>query len=198
MNERGEITFLGTLLMLCLSSLVLLSALELERSFKRLKQRSTLILCTKEAKGELRNLLTTMGQTNWGIKNLERVKLLAMLFPGMGMASKSAEDIKTGLKLFQDVKMLSFLKTIATLRVKGCPMDPRFLQTPFEMTGTRLKRNQDGTIKIRSTEWNHHFVLRPYQIQLKIKLVNWEAPSPRLQFLVEDRPEKLLSLLQAF
>lgn len=198
MNERGDITLLGTLVLLCLSSLVLLSALELERSFKTLRARSTLLLCTKEAKGELRDLLALMGRTNWGIKNLERAKLLAALFPGMGMASKSAEDVKKGLQLIQDAKMLSYLRTIGSLRVKGCPMDFLFIQTPFETAGPRLKRNQDGTIKIRSKQWGNRFFLRPYEIQLNVKVLTWETFSPHLQLLTEDRPAKLSFPLRAF
>ncbi len=189
---------MGTLMMLCLSSLVILSALELERSFKKLKNRTTLLLCTKEAKGELDELLTLMGRTNWAIKNVERVKLISMLFPGTQIASKSAEDIKRGIQWIQNIRMVSHLRKIASFKKKGCPLDPYLIQTPFEIRGATLKREQDGSIKLRRSKWTHHFILRPYVIHLNVKLKNWEASSPLLEIYAEDNREKFSSHLRAF
>jgi hypothetical protein len=190
MNERGEITFLGVLAILCFSSLVILSALEIERSFRRLKSRTTLLLCTKETKGELKGLIGFMGRANWGIKNLERVKLLSILFPTAGIATKSADEIKRGLQRMQDLRILYHFKTLSALHMKGCPLDPLLIQTPFEIVGNLLKRSPNGTVKMRSDKWEHHFFLRPYKIQLRVEPERWESPFPQIYFQAKDKPER--------
>jgi hypothetical protein len=198
MNQRGEITVLGSLLILCLTAIVILAALELERSFKKLEARTKILLCAKETKGELNELLTLMGRTNWGIKNLHRIKIISILFPGAFSATQSAEKVKKGLQKIQNLRMMLHLKKISGLKLKGCPLDTGLVQTPFETDGLILRRNQEGGVRLRSAKWEHHLFLRFYKIQLMVVATEWEVLSPRLDFKFKDSPVRSSFLLRAF
>jgi hypothetical protein len=163
-----------------------------------MKTRTTLLLCTKETKGELHELLIFMGRTNWGIKNLQRVKLLSLILPGSQFTSQSADKIKKILQRTQEVRLASHFNIIKNLKLKGCPLPLSLLKTPFETIGPILKRDQNGSIKLRSFEWNYYFFLRPYEIHLNVVAKEWENLSPQLVYVVEDKPVRFSSLLRAF
>ena len=198
MNERGEITLLSCLLILGLTGIVFLSTLELQRSFSQLKARTTLLLCTKETKGELNEFLIFMGRTNWGIQNLQRAKWIALIFPGAKLASQSAEKLKKFLQSSQEARLIYHLKILRNLQLKGCPLPLMLLKTPFETNGPILKRNQNGSVKLRSLKWNYHFFVRPYEIHLSVLAREWEKISPQVEYVVEDKPVRFSSLLRAF
>lgn len=194
MNQKGEITLVSMLLILTLSSLILLSSLELRKSFKLLEKRTHLFLCVKETKGEFHHFMKFMGRTNWGIKNINRAALIMMFIPGLQGASMETQKLKKYLQYSQEVRLVSYLKTLNELRTKSCPLDPRLFITPFKLGTRLLQRNAEGAIILREEEWTYYFLSRPYLLQIKISLKNWEQINPRLNYQVEEKAAKLSSL----
>lgn len=192
MNQKGEITLTVVLMTLALTTLVLLCALELRHSFKTLEKRTTIFLCVKETKGEFHQFIKFMGRTNWGIKNINRVSLIMMFIPGLQGASMNAQKLKTTLKRAQDVRLISYLKTLRNLRTKSCPIDPRMLITPF-----RPARDNDGALKLREKQWTYYYLLRPYALSLEINLQDYESIHPRIQYKTEEKGAILFSLLSS-
>ncbi len=194
MNQKGEVTLLSMLLILTLSGLVLLSSLELRKSFHLLEKRTHLFLCVKETKSEFHYFMQFMGRTNWGIKNINRAGLIMLFIPGLQGASMEAEKLKKLLQRSQEFRLVSYLKTLNDLRAKSCPLDPRMFITPFKL-GTRLfQRNAGGAAILRETKWTYYFLSKPYLLQIKIDLTNWEKPNPKMNYQAEEKAAKLSSL----
>lgn len=168
MNERGEITLFFVFAALALSGLLLLSSLQLKKSFRLLETRTKLILCAKETKGELDGYLRRMGQSNWAIKNLKLAQLISMIFPPLATVSGSAKQLKEALIQYQNLELVLHLQTLAKLKKKGCPVDPRMFKTPFLLGATGYMRDQLSVARLRSDEWSYYFLQKPYLLKLSI------------------------------
>jgi hypothetical protein len=83
MNQKGEAILFCVLILVILSGLFTLCGLELERSFTQLQTRTTLFLCAKETKTEVKKYMTLMGRSNWALKHLSQAQLVAMMIPGL-------------------------------------------------------------------------------------------------------------------
>lgn len=198
MNERGEITILGCFLILILMSIVLLCGLELRRSYKLMQTRTKLFLCVKETKGELNEYMKFMGQTNWGIKNLNRVSVITLFIPGLQGVSANADRAKKFLQYVQEGRSAFYLKTLKDIqKKKRCPVDPRMYLTPFQL-GTRLfKRDGEGALMLRENVWNYYFLLKPYVLALETDSTSWERAKPRMTYKASEKGAKLSSLLSS-
>jgi hypothetical protein len=194
MNQKGEGTLICVLLVLALSGLVLLCGLKLQKKFSLLEKRSRLFLCTKEAKGELHLYLKFMGQTNWAIKNLNRLKLISLIIPGLQGVSGNAEKARKLLQQYQNYKLISYLKSLKDLRQKNCPLDPRMFITPFNLTATGYQRDGEGAALLRETRWTYFYFLRPYVLAVKTDSVGLDTIHPRINFEVTEKAETLSSL----
>lgn len=194
MNQKGEVTLLSMLLILGLSSLVLLSSLELRRSFTLLEKRTELFLCVKETKGEFHHFMKFMGRTNWGIKNINRAGLIAMFIPGLQGASLEAQKLKKYLQYSQEARLVSYLKTLNDLRSKSCPLDPRLFITPFKLGSRIFQRDSEGALILREGKWTYYFLSKPYLLQIEIDLRKWERPNSQLSYQAEEKAAKLSSL----
>lgn len=192
MNQKGEVTLVSCLLILSLATIVLLSALELRKSYKLLEKRTHLFLCVKESKGEIHKFMTFMGRTNWGIKNINRASLIMIFIPGAQGMALEAQKMKKYLQYVQNARIVSYLKTLKDLKKNQCPLDPRMFITPFE-----LKRDDDGALELREDEWTYGYFLRPYLLTIKIKASEWEKINPRIHYISEEKAAKLSSLLSS-
>jgi hypothetical protein len=83
MNQNGEVTLIVIFMMIGLLGIIILCSLELKESFGNLQNRTKTFLCTKESIGEQQALIKFIGKTNWGIKNINKIKLIMMAFPGL-------------------------------------------------------------------------------------------------------------------
>ncbi|MGE3611121.1 MAG: hypothetical protein AB7I27_16135 [Bacteriovoracaceae bacterium] len=182
MNQKGETTLLGVLLLFALSSLLILCQLELRASFRLLQKRTKLFLCTKEAKGELNQYLKTMGRTNWAIKNLNRTKLITMIIPGLQGISSNAQKAKEALIQYQNFQLISYLKTLKQLSKNGCFLDPRMFITPFELSASIYKRDMEGGAILRKNEWVYYFSQKPYALSLQVKAEGYLSPKPIIKY----------------
>jgi len=192
MNQKGEITLINCLLILCLTSIVLISALELRNSFKLLERRTHLFLCVKETKGEFHEFMTFMGRTNWGIRNINRVSLIMLFIPGAQGMALDAQKVKKYLQYAQNTRIVSYLKTLKDLKKKQCPLDPRMFITPFE-----INRDSDGALKLKDDEWTYGYFLRPYFLSIKVTATGWENIHPKIQYVSEEKAARLSSLLSS-
>jgi hypothetical protein len=194
MNQRGEITIASCLLILAFSSLVILSALELKRSFRQLEKRTKLFLCAKETKGELHVFMKFMGRTNWAIRNTNRASLIMVFIPGLQGAAMDAQKLKKALQYAQEARLVSFLKTLRDLKGRGCPLDPRMFITPFELGSRLLARDNEGAANLRKKTWTYYFLLKPYALAIETRSDDWEAVQPRITYLTSEKGAMLSSL----
>lgn len=198
MNERGEITVMSCFLILILMSLVLLCGLELRRTYKLMQTRTRLFLCVKETKGEFNEFMKFMGQTNWGIKNLNRVSVITLFIPGLQGVSANADRAKKFLQYVQEGRGAFYLNTIKDLqKKKGCPIDPRMYLTPFQLGSRFFKRDGEGALMLRENTWNYYFLLKPYVLALEVDSASWERAKPRMIYKASEKGAKLSSLLSS-
>lgn len=197
MNQKGEVSLLCVLLIFTCMSLVLLSALELKKNYALLERRTHLYLCVKEAKGELHHFMQFMGRTNWGIKNLNRASLIMIFIPGMQKAALDAQKIKKYLKYAQNIRLISYLKTLKDLKQKSCPLDPRMLKTPFKLGAEIFDRDSEGAAQLRENEWTYYFLAKPYLVNLTVKGTSYERVNPKIKYISEEKGAKLSSLLSS-
>lgn len=190
MNQRGEITLFSCFLLLALMALVLVCGLELRKSFKLLEKRSHLFLCVKETKGEFNEFMIFMGRTNWGIKNINRASLIMMFIPGLQGAAMDAQKLKKYLVYAQNIRLVSYLKTLTDLKAKSCPLDPRMFITPF-----KTKRDAEEALVLREKEWTYYFLLKPYVLSLSTSEAGFQSVNPKMKYLMEEKGAMLSSHL---
>lgn len=186
------------LIVACLSGVMILCALKLQRSFRMLEKRTELFLCMKETEGELTRYMKFMGRTNWALKNIEKVKLIALFVPGLQGVAADAEKAKKLLKYMQKAALVPYLKKLVALRSRGCPLDPRMVKTPFVLSGSGYARAWDDTAKLRSKKWTHHYVSLPYAISIDWNASGFESVRPVLNRRSSEKGARLLSILSSY
>lgn len=197
MNQKGEVTLLSCLLIFCLMSVVLLSALELQKSYKLLQKRTHLFLCVKETKGELHEYIKFMGRTNWAIQNIKKAQIIMLLIPGTQGIAMDAEKLKKYLQYIQEGRTVSYLKTLNDLRNKSCPLDPRMIITPFKLGARVLQREVGGGAILRENKWTYGYFSKPYFLTIEVDASGWESMKPHITYTSEEKLAKLSSLLSS-
>lgn len=197
MNQKGEVTVLTTLLIATLTGIVLLCALELRKSYSLLEKRTHLFLCVKETKGELHDYLKFMGRTNWAIKNINKASLIMMFIPGLQGIAADAQKAKKYIQYAQEVRLISYMKTLSLLRERKCSTDPRMFLTPFKLGSRLLKRDAHGAAELREEKWTYYYLSKPYLLQIEINASGFESLKPRIIYKSEEKAAKLSSLLSS-
>lgn len=186
MNEKGDSTLFCVLLLLALSGLVILCSLELHKAYRQLEKRTEILLCMKETKGEFQRYFTFMGRTNWAIKNIRKAQLIVFLIPGLQGAALNADKIKQIIIRAQDLSLIAYFKKLNELKKQDCPLDPRMLLTPFELTGSGYKRDTQSAAKLRKEEWTYLFLHLPYGFSLTINASHFESLNPEIDYLFKE------------
>ena len=197
MNQRGDVTLVSCLALFAMMCLVLLCSLELRKSFKLMEKRTNLFLCVKETKGEHHNFMKFMGRTNWGIKNINRASLIMMFIPGLQGVAADAQKAKKYIQYTQEVRLVSYLQSLAKLKAKSCPLDPRMLLTPFKMGERLLKRDADGAAELKEEKWTYYYFSKPYFLSLKVDASDFESVKPIINYVAEEKMGTLSSLLSS-
>lgn len=197
MNQKGEITLISSLILLALTSLVLLSALELKKTYQLLERRTHLFLCVKEAKGEVNLFLKFMGRTNWAIKNINRASLIIAFIPGLQGLALDAQKAKKYLQYAQNIRFIAYMKTLNSMRAKSCALDPRMFITPYQLGSRLLERDTEGAAILRETEWTYYYFSKPYLLSLTVKASGLEQINPKIIYKAEEKAGKLSSLLSS-
>ncbi len=197
MNQRGDVTVLSCLCLFAMMCLVLLCSLELRKSYRLMEKRTHLFLCVKETKGEHHNFMKFMGQTNWGIKNINRASLIMMFIPGLQGVAADAQKAKKYLQYTQEIRLVVYLKTLSQLKRKSCPMDPRMFITPFKIGSRLLKRDADGAAELKEEKWTYYYFSKPYFLSLKVNASGFQSVKPILNYVTEEKMGTLSSLLSS-
>lgn len=194
MKQKGEGLLFCVLVLMALSGLTFLCALELKKSFSLLEKRTHLYLCAKETKGELMLYLTLMGRTNWAIKNLNRIKLITMIIPGLQGVSGNADKARRVLQSYQNYKLLSYMNTLRVLKGKGCFLDPQLFITPFMLNAVGYQRDNEGAALIRKTKWTYFYLEKPYLLSHEIDLGGFQSLKPKITSVTKEKAAVLSSL----
>jgi hypothetical protein len=195
-NEKGEVTVLATMLIAVLTGIVLLCALELQKSFSLMKRRTHLFTCVKETKGEFHDFMKFMGRSNWAIKNINKASLVMLFIPGLQGVAADAQKAKKLIQKFQTLKLALYLKTLANLRARKCSTDPRMFLTPFQIS-KGFSRDHHGAAKLREEKWTYYFLSKPYLLQIEINASAFESLEPNIEYKAEEKGAKLSSLLSS-
>lgn len=198
MNERGEMSLIFVVLIAGMTSVLILCALRLQKSFRHLEKRTELFLCVKEAEGELVRYMKFMGRTNWAIKNVDKAKLIMMFIPGLQGGALEAEKAKKTLILLQNGRLIPYLKKVSELKSRACPLDPGILITPFMLSGAVYQRSADGTARLRKEKWIYRYVSLPYAVSVDWNARGYEAIKPKLQRSSWENEAKLSSTLSSY
>ena len=159
-NDKGEISFLGVLLILMTMSLSFLLVLKQLDSLKDFKERSNKHLCFKYLHIKTLNYLRNMAVANQTIQ----AGYTASLFPPTRPLGKSMES---GGKLYQSLMHASYLKNIAFS--KHCNLIEGFYfakKLPYQMLGKLIfKRGPTGTALLKRKKWNITFLFYPIKLK---------------------------------
>ncbi len=197
-NEKGEVTLFCVLLLVVLSGLLTLCALELEHSFRLMKKRTNLILCVKETKGELDRYFVTMGRLNWVLKNIRLAQAAAIFFPPIAPYVLYAEKLRRVTKGLQATALIPYFAKIIELKKRGCPLDPRLAINPFVLgKDFGFQRTSLGAAKLRSKKWTYYFYDKPYALSLTIDATRMESLWPKIIYRAEEKMGTLSSLLSS-
>lgn len=197
MKQKGEGLLFCVLVLMALSGLTFLCALELKKSFSLLQKRTHLYLCAKETKGELMLYLILMGRTNWAIKNLNRIKLITMIIPGLQGVSGNADKARRLLQSYQNYKLLSYMNTLRVLKGKRCFLDPQLFITPFMLNAVGYQRDNEGAALLRKTKWTYFYLEKPYLLTHEIDLEEFQRLKPKIKSVTKEKaaaPSSLWSL----
>lgn len=197
MNQKGEITLFSCFILLSMMFIVLLCTFELQKSFRLMERRTQLFICVKEIKGEHHNFLRFMGQSNWGIKNINRLSLVIMFIPGLQGAAINTQKAKKYLQYIQEVRVIGYLKILNKLKEKNCPIDPRMFITPFKLGTRLLNRDAEGAAQLKQEQWTYLYFLKPYLLSLKINAQNFEGIKPQIIYFTEEKMATLSSHLSS-
>lgn len=197
MNQKGESSFICTMAIFALTTIVILCSLELKRNYSLLEKRTHLFLCLKETRGEFHQFMVFMGRTNWAIKNINRASLIMMFIPGLQGVAMDAQKAKKYLQYAQEIKVVSYLKILKDLRGKSCPLDPRMVITPFELGTRLLSRDSEGAAKLREKKWTYYFLSKPYLVNMDIEAQGLERVNPKMNYHFAEKGAKLSSLLSS-
>ncbi len=181
-----------------LSGLLILCALNLHRSYRLLEKRTGLFLCMKETEGELVRYMKFMGRTNWAIKNIRKAQLIMVFIPGLQGGAANAEKLRKALVKIQDMTLVPYLKKLSEMKLRGCPVDPRMLRTPFELSGIAYKRNTNGAARLREEKWTHHYISLPYAVSVAWNARDYEAVSPGIERKSSEKTARLSSILSSY
>lgn len=198
MNQRGEMNLVFVLMVAGLSGVLILCALSLHRSFRLLEKRTELFLCIKETEGELVRYIKFMGRTNWALKNIRKAQLIMVFIPGLQGAAANAEKLRKTLVTIQDQTLIPYLKKLSELQTRGCPLDPRFLKTPFHLSGRGYERGSQGAAKLREEKWKNHYISLPYAVSVEWNAHSYESVNPLITRKSSERGAKLSSILQSY
>lgn len=197
LRHKGEATLFGVLSIVIISGLLLITTLELKRSFTLLQKRTQLFLCVKETQIILKDYLIFMGRTNWGLQNIMKLALVMVFIPGLQAVAVNLPRAKEFLKLAQNLYLIAYLKSLNDLRGKGCPIDPRLVITPFEFGTGIYRRNIDDSAKLRRREWSYQFLSSPYLLSMNIKALDLNAIRPVIKFQTTEKAARLSSIMSS-
>jgi hypothetical protein len=198
MNQRGEINLLFVFMVAAMTGILVLCSMRLQRSFRLLEKRTHLFLCVKETEGELKRYMTFMGRTNWALKNLKKAQLVAMFIPGLQGAAMEGEKLKRTLIYLQNMSLVAYLKKVAELRSRDCPLDPRLLHTPFQLAGAGYKRADDDTAELRNEKWTFQYVSLPYVLSVDWDASGFESIRPAFVRISRENAARLSSTLSSY
>lgn len=155
-NESGNVTFMGLLVTLILSYLLIFQIYGLATHLNRIRDRSKIYLCTKKLAMFEESLIDKIETLNLVIKNNELVKIAQYLFPPL--ATVPTNEIKSTAQLLQSIEYISYLKNIAQLKTQKCSTHPLFATSPYQNHGYQLSRNQLGETILKKNNWKDYLI----------------------------------------
>ena len=141
--------------------------------------------------------LILMGRTNWAIKNLNRIKLITMIIPGLQGVSGNADKARRLLQSYQNYKLLSYMNTLRVLKGKRCFLDPQLFITPFMLNAVGYQRDNEGAALLRKTKWTYFYLEKPYLLTHEIDLEEFQRLKPKIKSVTKEKaaaPSSLWSL----
>lgn len=180
MNQRGEMNLFFVLMVVALSGVMILSALRLHHSYRLMEKRTELFLCMKETEGEMVRYMKFMGRTNWALKHLFTLKVVAAFIPGLQGVALDSEKAKRLIIHVQTLSLFAYMKKLSELKARGCPLDPRMVTTPFKLSGKGYVRDMNDVATLRNKKWTYYYASLPYVVNVDWDVTGFESIWPKI------------------
>lgn len=157
MNEKGNTTLLGLVLIMAISFLFLFLIKKRIEYTKAREDFQKLLLCSKETNGATKEFYDKISESNTFLKALTITEYTTITIPIYGViASKSAAQAIRVIKAIQVGYLISYLNKLRVLTQKECYLSPNIYKTPFELQlSSGFKRNEFEEAKIRGNTWKY-------------------------------------------
>ena len=181
MTERGSSTFIGLTFMIIFTLIGLQFLKGRLSSFEKIKQKKSLLLCSKEVNGEYSSFINTMEITNMALKSLTIGKTIAILIPipGLNIALKQGGEAAVKILKFTQVTMyFSLMKYWRGFERKGCKVHLDYIKTPYRLGGVVFQRNTFNQTRSRGKKkWVIKISKGRYQIKSTFKIPSGHVSS---------------------
>lgn len=161
-NQKGSFDLVS--LFLTSGLLFLLSYYTIRRieQWQIMKKNFKQIICVKNFHQQTKDIIKFVHTLNTIIASETALQIASSFFPVTWLAGKSLQQVKKATKILQKTKVAFYIKEIGQITLKGCPIDPRSLKSPFQLDlkTISLKRTPIGTTKLRKKKWKLCHLLR--------------------------------------
>jgi hypothetical protein len=177
-NQKGEIAFLGIILVLMSLSLWTLIILKNFIELKDLKQRTQKHLCFKYLYTQTNDYHKKIASLNKIIKSAYYISLI----PATRVQAQTTMKVT---QTAQSIIHVSYMKNLLSYPACSLTAPLVFIKNIPYLRANALswifKRNFDGTTKLKTTEWNFTYYLYPNfsleeRVKVSFKMVNSSHP----------------------
>lgn len=169
MNEHGNSTLMGISFLILFTIAGLRFTESRIYSFKKIRQKQNILLCSKKINGEYSRFITKIELTNQMLRAATLGKTFALLIPipGLNIALKQSGEVMIKLlKIAQNMMFVSLLKNVPKFYMQGCLISPSFAKTPYHYTVKGFSRNALNEIRSRGKkEWVIYVLKGKYRIK---------------------------------
>lgn len=172
MNESGNATFFGLIVIMTFTMMALYLVKKRVDYTTSTEDFQKLLLCTKETNGATKLFFDRVTDSNALLKALTIAEYSSTAIPVYGaVASKTAAQAIEITKLVQIGYLLSYLNKLRELTQKKCYMSPNIYKTPFELAiSSGFERNEYEEAKLRGDTWKYINLGNNKLIQTKLQL----------------------------
>jgi predicted neutral ceramidase superfamily lipid hydrolase len=123
-------------------------------NLKNIRERSLVYLCAKEFHQKQNSFIDKIETINLALISSQYLKFVTLLIPGsFVLTNASSKEIEIMLKKLQDLLLISYLKNLAMLKKKSCPLPLDSYKTPYVLSGLVFERNLNHQTVLRKLSW---------------------------------------------
>lgn len=162
-----------------------------EMEFSKMKRRAELMICLKEVKGETHQFIEMIEKVNWGIRNADKAKYLAIFIPALIPVAANSEKAKKVMIHYQNMLLPKYILKISSL-ISKCKISSQTMLTPYQIHTNGFKRNFEG-VTIWRKKWKIKISSKEELMTVELTPLRVRSLKPQIQYKYLIREEKLWS-----